>query len=412
MTAEGSRASSWLERIRGAPSNPIAEHYSRFRVAERLLLTGHSHQAWPDRAVEGQVRAFEDAAELVDDKWDRAFAVADRVRRGWARWLDDPGGEIALGPSTHDLLIRLISDLDLEARPRLVTTTGEFHSLRRQLARLEEAGLEVERIGVEPLDTLSERLAAAVSDRTAAVFVSKVLFRDARIVPGLGRLAGAARRHGTELVVDAYHAMNVVPFSVREEGLEDAWVTGGGYKYCQLGEGNAFLRVPPGREPRPVVTGWFAEFADLTAAVSGDRVAYGPGASAFATATYEPVSHYRAAEVFDHFDGLELDPAELRRISRHQIALLDRALEDLDADPRTIRRAVPDPLEGIGGFLALRAPEAGPLARELARRGVRVDFRDDVLRLGPAPYLRDSQLLDAVVELGEVLRGSGRGSGA
>ena len=25
-----------------------------------------------------------------------------------------------------------------------------------------------------------------------------------------------------------------------------AFITGGGYKYCQLGEGNCFLRVPPG----------------------------------------------------------------------------------------------------------------------------------------------------------------------
>ena len=30
----------------------------RFRVAERLLLTGHSHQAWPDVALEGQRRGL------------------------------------------------------------------------------------------------------------------------------------------------------------------------------------------------------------------------------------------------------------------------------------------------------------------------------------------------------------------
>ena len=29
-----------------------------------------------------------------------------------------------------------------------------------------------------------------------------------------------------------------------------AFVVGGGYKYCQLGEGNAFLRFPPGCELR------------------------------------------------------------------------------------------------------------------------------------------------------------------
>ena len=40
-------------------------HYSRFRVADRLLMTGHSHQAWPDVAREGLLEAFDVAAERV-----------------------------------------------------------------------------------------------------------------------------------------------------------------------------------------------------------------------------------------------------------------------------------------------------------------------------------------------------------
>ena len=64
--------------------NLLAPHYSAFRVSERLLLTGHSHQAWPDCARDGHLEAWDDAAELVDDKWERAFAKADRVRRGFA----------------------------------------------------------------------------------------------------------------------------------------------------------------------------------------------------------------------------------------------------------------------------------------------------------------------------------------
>src|SRR2546422_5390668 len=93
--------------------NPLAAHYSRFRVAERLLLTGHSHQAWPDVGFEGQVEAWADAAELVDEKWGRAGAKAERVRRGFARLLGGGSGEIALGQNTHELLVRLLSALPL-----------------------------------------------------------------------------------------------------------------------------------------------------------------------------------------------------------------------------------------------------------------------------------------------------------
>ena len=80
-----SSASLWLlncqsESLRISTPSRSRAHYSRFRVAERLLLTGHSHQAWPDVAFEAQQHAWLDAAELVDDKWERAAQVADDVR--------------------------------------------------------------------------------------------------------------------------------------------------------------------------------------------------------------------------------------------------------------------------------------------------------------------------------------------
>jgi kynureninase len=55
-----------------------------------------------------------------------------------------------------------------------------------------------------------------------------------------------------------------------------------------------------------------------------------------------------------------------------------------------------------GGFLALRAPAAADIARLLRGRGVHADARGDLLRIGPAPYLRDDQLETAVGLLGEV----------
>ena len=58
-------------------------HYRALRRGDRLLLTGHSHQAWPDVGFEAQAEAWLDAAELVDEKWERAFARAEEVRQGF-----------------------------------------------------------------------------------------------------------------------------------------------------------------------------------------------------------------------------------------------------------------------------------------------------------------------------------------
>jgi selenocysteine lyase/cysteine desulfurase len=383
--------------------NALAKHYADFRVGDRLLLTGHSHQAWPDCAREGLLRCWEDAAEQVDRKWDRAFERADRVRDGWSRLLGGPDGEIALGPNTHELGVRFLSSLALRERPRIVTTDGEFHSLRRQLARLEEEGLEIVRLPAEPVETLAGRLARETDERTAAVAVSCVMFRSARIVPHLGDLFDACAAVGTELLIDAYHALNVVPFPLPELGLEQAFVVGGGYKYCQLGEGNCFLYVPAGCSRRPVVTGWFAEFADLSDAAPG-TVAYGAGAARFAGATYDPVSHYRAAEVFAFFDRQGLSPELLRAVSQHQVGVLTDAFDALGIDPAVVRRDRSHPLSTLGGFLCLRTPHAAALNAGLFERGVYTDFRGEVLRFGPAPYLSDEQLRDAMTALRETVR--------
>ena len=385
------------DQLFGSP-NPLAAFYSRFRVEERILLTGHSHQAWPDRARDAQLEAWDDAARLVDDKWERAFAVGDRVRDGFSRLMGDPDGLYALGANTHELLVRLLSALPLADRPRMVTTDSEFHSARRQLSRLEEAGVEVIRVSADPAPTVGERLSALVDDRTAAVLTSTVFFRDARIAGGLEAVAAACRLHGAALVLDVYHQLNAVPFSLRERGLEDAFAVGGGYKYCQLGEGNCFLRFPPDSDLRPVVTGWFAEFDALTDPAS-TTVDYGRGAWRFAGSTYDPTSHYRAASVFDFFVEQELTPVALRALSQRQVGRLAARFDALDLPESVVRRDRGIPLTEIAGFLCLRSARAEELSLCLRDADVFTDVRGDILRLGPAPYLSTRQLDDAITAL-------------
>jgi kynureninase len=396
----------------------LARHYTRFRVSERLLLTGHSHQAWPDVAFEAQQRAWLEAADHLDEKWQRAYQMADRVREGWARLLGPDAGTIALGQNTHEMVTRFLSALPLRSRPRLVTTDAEFHSLRRQLDRLHEEGIEVVKVAARPVPTLSERAAAAVDEQTAAVLISSVFYETAEIVPHLNAVSAACRRHGAELLVDAYHHLNVVPFDLAALGLADAFVTGGGYKYCQLGEGNAFLRVPAGREHlRPVLTGWFSEFGALErsparrsgsapndADGSGLSVTYGAGPARWAGATYDPTAHYRAAQVFDFFSRMKLTPIKLREISQHQISLMAARCHEPPLAGRVRLPAVEAVgLEGVAGFLAVEIRGAVEIRRRLREQGVLCDHRGELLRLGPAPYLTDAQLEETMRRLTKVL---------
>jgi len=248
--------------------------------------------------------------------------------------------------------------------------------------------------------------------------VSHVLFRTGQIVPGLHEVAQACERVGTPLLVDMYHSVNVVdalqhvdgwnatrpaPAPSLLEGLEHAFVLGGGYKYLQCGEGNCFLRFPPDCRLRPVITGWYAEFDAIADRQHPGRVAYSDGDSRFSGATYDPTGHYRAARVLDFFDRFGLTPRVLRDVSQHQIGLLAERFDALDADPSVISRDRSIPLARLGGFLALAAPRAGELTALLRPRGMFTDHRASVLRLGPAPYLSDRQLVAAVDALAQAI---------
>ncbi len=153
---------------------------------------------------------------------------------------------------------------------------------------------------------------------------------------------------------------------------------------------------------RPVLTGWFAEFTARDQSAPRAGVAYGPGADAFAGATYDPTSHYRATAVFAFHAAHGLTPERLRSISRHQVGLLETGFAALDIDPA---RASIEPVpEGRrAGFLAIRTPDAAQVVRALRERQVFVDARGDILRAGPAPYLSDEQLRGAVAALADVL---------
>lgn len=364
--------------------------YSRFLVQGRILLTGHSHQAWPDVARDALTRAFDDAASFVDDKWSAAiFPKIEAVGGAILERMGFPRGDaIAFGKSTHELAYRLLTCLPPpHTRPRVVTTTGEFHSLNRQLRRLAEEGVDVAWVDAEPREGLADRLIDALAPGVAMLAVSAVLFEDAYVVPRLGEIIERAAASGAVVLVDAYHAFNVVPIDWGP-AKDRIFVTAGGYKYAAFGEGICFLRVPPDSAQRPVYTGWFADFESLSGG-RGGAVAYGPGGARFTGATFDPTPFYRAEAVLAHWDAFGLTPDVLRSISIRQTA---RIIERFDE--RGLGDRVVSSRDGArrGGFVAVRVADAAAIVARLREQGIFTDARGSLLRLGPAPYLTDEEI--------------------
>ena len=384
----------------------LAPHYSRFNVANRLLFTGHSHQAWPDVAREGQTEYFDVCARDVDNKWEAAFEKTEILRNYLRDFYDDPDGFYCREESTHVLFVSWMSSLDLKNKPKIISTDGEFHSLFRQLHRLEEEGLEFIQVPVQPDDTFAERIIEEMDDRTSAVMLSRVYFETSLINTHLTEIAAAARKNGIPVLIDDYHGTNVVPLSIRDAGLEDCFILIGGYKYLQWGEANCFLRFPKDCDYRPAITGWFASFSTLDKPRTNEPVEYDHDNQRFASGTYDPSSQFRAAKVVEFFREMGLSPEVLREQYMAQVSLLRESFKSKNFDPALIRLTHENPLELNGGFLSLTSPKAREIRAALMENGVFTDARGEILRFGPAPYITTDQIQKAMDKLEEVISSS------
>jgi selenocysteine lyase/cysteine desulfurase len=371
----------------------LRAHFSRFLSADpgRLHFAAHSHHPWPDVTREAQLRAWDGAARLQDDKWDMVLGpVLGSCRAHVARQLNLPDpATLAFAPNTHEFVRRILSTLPTGRPARVLTTDGEFHSFARQAARLEEDGLlAVTRIASEPGGDCAARLAEAARAGFDLIWASEVFFHSGYALAGLEVLAEAAGE--AVLVIDGYHAFMARPVDLSRIAHR-AFYTAGGYKYAMAGEGSCFLHCPPGWLPRPRDTGWFAAFGALAA--SDGRIGYAPDGNRFLGATFDPSGLYRLDAAMR---WLEAEGVTVAAIHAHAHALQAQfcaGLEGTGLDPAQLAVPLSEPCRG--NFLAFDLENAEAWQARLAAARIVTDRRGRRLRFGFGPY----QTSDEVDEL-------------
>jgi selenocysteine lyase/cysteine desulfurase len=362
---------------------------------QRLHMAAHSHHLWPDASFAGQVECWEDAAGLADRKWDRVMGEL------WPEAQAEVAAELGTGQpdaivfagNTHDFIVRLWAAAPRRTGGplRVLTTSGEFHSARRQFARWAESGdIALEVLPPEPHATLAQRLAERAREADL-VMVSQLMFGTGRLVPGLDSLAAVAAPDGPWVVIDGYHSFMAVPEPLGALGTS-CFFLAGGYKYAMSGEGLGLMHCPPGFGLRPPITGWYAEFEDLT--LPPGQVGYAPDAMRFMGATFDPSALYRFLHIRRMLAAEGLTTA---RISERVTALKQRLADNLGDTPLAVAELL-DPPTGPARFLALRHHKAAEWQAGLLARDCITDVRGDVLRIGLGLY-HDEDDLERFAEL-------------
>ena len=356
---------------------------------DRLHFAAHSHHLWPDASFEGQVQCWEDAASQADHKWDK---VMDEV---WPTAQANVAAELGTGdPSaivfasnTHDFLIRLVAACPGQKGQalRVLTSDGEFHSARRQMARWAETGeVALTKVAAEPFEDFVVRfIAAASAGDHDLILVSQVLFNSGRLFDRVAELAALARPGGPWVVIDSYHAFMAFEAPIGAAAAQSAFILGGGYKYAMAGEGMGFMHCPPGFGERPPLTGWFAEFGELTAP-PGSSVGYTRDAMRFMGATFDPSALYRFNAIQAMLRENGIDTARVAaRIANLQAQLIEAIGGTALGEAELL-----NPLNGgpHARFLSFRDERAQRWCAQLDLAKVVTDVRGDVLRIGFGLY--------------------------
>jgi kynureninase len=379
-------------------TDPLLRFRDEFPVLARsTYLVSNSLGAMP-RQVERDLAAYADrwatlgVKAWASDWWDKPLQVGNVI----APLLGAHPGEVAMVANVSLAHAEILSAVPCTpARNQVVMTALDFPSVRYIVdAMAARMGFEV--VVVPSDDGLGideDRLCAAITERTALVAISHVLFRSAFIMDA-ARVIRHAHAMGALVALDAYHSVGVIPVNVH--ALDADFLAGGVLKWLCGGPGGCFLWVHPrvSATLAPALTGWQAHQRPFA---FEDRMAYADGAWRWLSGTPQVPALYAATAgpALVHEAGMAQVRAKSERQTARLIAL---------ADARGYKVSAPRDPARRGGTVAFDVPHGYEVAQELLRRGIVIDYRPNAgIRVAPHFYTSDDELERAVGEIDDIL---------
>ena len=372
---------------------------SEFPILERTnYLVSNSLGAMP-RGVPDRLAEYVDAwAEMGVRAWMNAgwWELPATIGDDVAPLIGAGRGEVVMVPNVTWAQATALSSIQYTPpRNRIVMTALDFPSVRYVYDKLaRRLGAEIVTVPSEDGITIdTDRLLAAIDERTALVAVSYVLFKSA-FVMDVDTICRHAHAMGALVSLDSFHAVGVLPVDVAASGAD--FLTGGVLKWLCGGPGGCFLYANPRTTANlePALTGWFAHEHpfDFAPEMEYTNSAYRwLGGTSVVPALYAAIEGPRIV-------GRAGVPAIREKSMRQTARLIELA------DARGYRVHAPRDASRRGGTVAIDVPHAYEVAQCLLARDILVDFRPGAgIRVAPHFYTRDDELESAVAAMDESL---------
>ncbi|MFZ5822582.1 MAG: kynureninase [Chloroflexota bacterium] len=377
---------------------------------DMLYMDGNSLGRLPKAAAE-RVRV------VVEEEWGRDL-IRSWNRAGWwqapvrvgekiARLVGAAPGQVIVTDSVSVDLFKLsMAALGLRpGRQRIVTDAFNFPSdlyILQGVAHLLGADYEIIRVGSRDggLTPDLDQLAQAISNETALVTLSHVLFKSSYLYD-MKQVTDMAHRKGALVLWDLSHSAGAVPVELDACGVDFA--VGCTYKYLNGGPGApAFLYASQRLQEQALspIWGWWGQNEPFAFGLDYTPAA---GASRFLVGSQPMISMLTLEAALE-----PLLEAGLERVRKKSVLLTEYLtyLTDSILAPLGFTLGSPRDVERRGSHVSIRHPEGYRINRALIEEmNVIPDFRaPDNLRLGLAPlYTSFAEVWDTVDRIRQVM---------
>jgi kynureninase len=324
--------------------------------------------------------------------WEMPLEVGNKV----ARIIGAAAGSVSMHENVTTAHMVALSTLRPSgARRRIVCSAMDFPSMVHLYRAQQAAGFELHVVPAEgDLSLSTERMLAAIDDRTAVVAFSHVLFRTSYITDAAA-IAARARDAGAAVILDTYQSAGIIPVDVTALGVDFA--VGGCLKWLCGGPGNAFLysRTDRLKAARPSFTGWLSHQHPFAFDIDDQDVR--GDAMHMMNGTPSIPAYYAAIGGLDIVSevGIERIREKSQRMTARLLALVD--------EHGFTSAAARDPRR-LAGTVAVNVPDPLEVSRTLKARDFVVDYRPPVgVRISPHFYNTMEEIERIMAEVASIV---------
>jgi cysteine desulfurase/selenocysteine lyase len=358
----------------------------------------------PPISVHESMRSFLDEWSSYGEKWDEWLLEVAKTRELFARLVGAATSQVACIPNVSSGLAAVATALPKRAGQNIVVSELNFPTNIYIWHSMKIKGLIEDLRILKPTNgqiTLSE-YEKAIDDKTVAVSIDYVSWING-CREEVARVAEMAHAHGALMVVDAFHAVGVIPVDVRKAGIDV--LTCGSYKWLMGPHGTAFLYVNPEILERlqPAIVGWHGISDSVVARALAKEETFGrpfdlskvtpaEDATRFEWGTWSIISVIGSKAALEF--ALKYPPED-------RSPLIQKLTDHLVDGLKNRSRRITSPLEKErrSGIITFEVREAGKISRKLQEKDIVVAPRVNTLRVSPHFFNTEAEvdiLLNAI----------------